>query len=296
MNFLVVLIVVFSCFISNLQMIKSFSSNKKEIKHMEASSEEYPYNVRFKVSGDNAFVVGFFLQGDICYGSIIDEFWILTVARCLKDIEIARKNNRPYVIAVVGYDYADEKGVWSQEEFNNMYYSIDITSENRIYNYTISQLSIIRVKRRFDWSNKVAPVAIPKQCDYLDVDDEAIVASFKKNNPPTYLVESIIAGKLKVIDIEKCNYKHFRKNNIKDYYCVLSENYKTCWGGIGSGMIIWRAGKKVIYGVLEAFSRDHPCMINRATGQATHVAYYSDWIKKTIKSDYLKRDNYSLNN
>uniref|UniRef100_A0AB38ZE88 Venom S1 protease 15 n=1 Tax=Ectomocoris sp. TaxID=3104572 RepID=A0AB38ZE88_9HEMI len=207
-----------------------------------------------------------------CGGAIISEYHVLTAAHCTvnkHDIELE---------VIVGTNIR-----WAEREGQRI--KVEKIIEN---NYTKSgghenDISILILKDKINYNENVGPVCLsPENINinnqYVTVMGWGNLQQFKSEQPD-YLRKAYV----RVVDINTCSYKFNRKfsTEVPNRVCTWSSNRDSCMGDSG-GPLVWLDPETNRYVQVALVSFGKGCNTPNPKVN-TNVAYYYEWILKTVK-------------
>ncbi|XP_058805210.1 mite allergen Der f 3-like [Phymastichus coffea] len=192
-----------------------------------------------------------------CGATIIDQSWVLTRARCIK--------NEKKIVVRTGSKYKTIDGTKRKVEkviihpnYNN------ITNDNDI--------ALIKLKKPIEINHHQKPIPIAKPSDIPKEGQRMLITGFRDHNwcPPSPLKFAYVS----VMHQENCT-KAYQRTPVPDnVFCATNGHINACKGDSGGPAII--NGK--LYGII---SSSDSCGSHGTPGVYTRVHKYYNWIVNT---------------
>ncbi|CAG5129871.1 unnamed protein product, partial [Candidula unifasciata] len=217
-----------------------------------------------------------------CSGAIINEYWIITVAHCVK-------GEAPSSFRVTVGDHHLARNDEGEQQFA---VSKVISHENyRLgsFDYDIAILKIQPTKSGagIKFNSFVQPICLPKETDYPGVGTHMIVSGWGRDKLSGASSQPILKmSMLPLIDQKECS-QLFKGQITLRQFCAGYKNGPTdiCRGDSGAPAAYLFAEMYILYGVA-SFGTD--CPFPNYPSAFTNVRSYQHWI---IKNMQLRSDN-----
>lgn len=223
-----------------------------------AKVKDYPHNVGFSYI-TSSFLASYSL---ICGASIINSFWVLTAAHCIK---------RYFPIAECAIVFGEDNFVTDRGTHNG---TRNITLAVKHENFSKTKhlendIALLKVGKAFKFSERVKPIALPEKNEKIE-SHYSISLGFKNKT-------------LRALDFQSINNSLCLIHPVEKVYCgkAIKQGEHIDEGDSGSGLFTLRENsEKVLIGVLSFLN-----ILEPGVAGFTKVSYYLDWIEQTIKNN-----------
>lgn len=240
----------------------------------KAKPGEWPWQVQ----------LGYFDKTDsiphLCGGSILDHYWIVTAAHCVKS-EFGKKPPANFNVTAGEL----HRGVSEGREQTVPIEKI-IVHENFDQKTLQNDIALMKLRRPIFFDAHVSPICLPN----FDFDDgtKCYVTGWGRTGPlsstPNILQETLIP--LVAHRVCQLYYKQKRVNNVtSDMRCAgtLGQSRGTCKGDSGGPLACERDGRWYLMGVTSWANEG--CMHSGDPGVFSDVLYFRSWIEEVMKNN-----------
>lgn len=245
-----------------------------------ANVTQHPYFARLIYEWKSKDIINFYDHSDICGGTIINKFWIITSSYCVvKNTEIIDIKK---LKVVVGSQYFLQKYSLDLQQNISLIRVNKNSSSFKNTDEITNEIALIKLKKPLNWTETVKAALLPQKGESLKLDDEVIVAGFgrEKQSQSQYEVRRLKTAVLKVKDQSKCH--RVSKTTLKNIICASSKTLNNpCNGDTGSGLM--KKGKNnqnTIFGIVTFGPK--VCDVENSNFFFTKITTHLDWIKGTI--------------
>ncbi|XP_063930382.1 uncharacterized protein LOC135142584 isoform X2 [Zophobas morio] len=224
---------------------------------------------------DFPWVVGIYRQNDnklICTGTLLSDKIVLTVARCLGDVN-EKLLSKQYIVAAGSYfsSRSSEK--------------VQTSSIHHADNY--GYLLIIVLENEFQFSRTVQPVCIDWEGELTKENDEGYLSLWNSNGTSINFSHNSTTAKVKLASIEECrmNLPEEYMNMTNEKLCVhhSERGAPFCAMDGGGGLFVKYQDKFHIFGVMDVLNTQEEC-VNREYSLYIPVNYYLTMFKTKLKN------------
>uniref|UniRef100_A0AB38ZEQ8 Venom S1 protease 29 n=1 Tax=Oncocephalus sp. TaxID=2944721 RepID=A0AB38ZEQ8_9HEMI len=209
-----------------------------------------------------------------CGGSVITEYHVLTAAHCTYML----KKDVPLVVGVGEHNLATAKDTNATQfiPVEKIIRHEKFTGESKIYD-----ISILVLKKPIVFNRLVGPVCLPNK--RINIEEKFVkVMGWGRLFDHGFQSEVLMKVNLKVIDFSQCA-EFYRKLKLEEphQFCTYGHDKDTCSGDSG-GPVVWLDPDTNRYTQVGLVSYGKGCASEDVPGVNTDVAYFLDWIRKTI--------------